>query len=252
MTASNALQETFVNRGAHAMFFLGKTIRFVMATVFLLLIRNNVTEVGGYSADAMIVFYLTYQTIDTLAQVFYRGVYEFGNSIRTGSFDGILTKPINALFTVLTGIPDVNDAFFFVISTAVSIYLVATADLSITLSSSLWYLFLLGISFLIATGIHIFVLCITLLTTDSNNVMFTYRDVSRLGQFPITIYGELIRFSLFFIIPIGLMVTIPAQVLLNLELTYSILFTTLFGIAFFTASIQTWNWTLKKYSSASS
>lgn len=234
------------------MFFLGKAIRFVIATVFLLLLRANIKELGGYSADAMIVFYVTYQLVDTAAQVFYRGVYEFGGAIRNGSFDGTLTKPINALFNVMTGMPDINDAIFLVVATGVSIYLVASAQVTITITSFLLYLFLLGISFVIATGIHIFILCITLLTTDSNNMIFMYRDVSKLGQFPVTIYYELIRLGLFFAVPIGLMVTIPAQVLLNLQPTYSILFTTVFGISFFFASLKNWNWALKRYSSASS
>lgn len=252
MTASAALQETFVNRGANLLFFLGKAVRFTIATIFLLLIRANVTEVGGYSANVLIVFYVTYQAIDVMAQVFYRGVYEFGDKIRTGNFDGILTKPVNALFNVLTGSPDINDAFFFVASTAVSIYLVATADLHITLASLLLYCFLLLNSFLIATAIHIFILCITLLTTDVDNVIFMYRDISKLGQFPVTIYFSWLRTALFFIVPIGLMVTIPTQVLVQLQPSYSIVFSSLFGVGFFLLSVKTWDWAVKKYSSASS
>ena len=252
MTAANAFQETFINRGANALFFLGKTIRFTMATVFLLLLRENIAHIGGYSADMMIVFYITYQTIDTLAQVFYRGVYEFGNTIRTGTFDGVLTKPINALFNVMTGSPDINDVVFLVFSTGLSIYLLLTSNLNITSTSVFVYLFLLLNSFVITTAIHFFILCITMLTTDVDNVIFMYRDISKLAQFPVTLYGQPLRLALFFVVPVGLMVTVPAQVLLNVPPTVTVFATTLIGWSFLGLSFYAWNWSLKRYSSASS
>ncbi|MDQ3008285.1 MAG: ABC transporter permease [bacterium] len=252
MTALNALQETFINRATNVLFFLGKSYRFAMMIVFLLLLRDNINGIGNYTADQMIVFFITYQIVDVVMQVFFRGVYEFGGLVRSGMFDGYLTRPINPLFSVLTGTPDFNDAVFLVPTTLVSIYLIAQADLSITLAGVIWYLLLLLNSFVVGTALHIMIISFTLLTTDVDNVVWMYRDLSRIGQFPISIHFEVIKFILFFMVPIGFMFTVPAQVLLGAPLSHSIVLTVTFTVGFFWLSLQFWKWSLKRYSSASS
>jgi ABC-2 type transport system permease protein len=195
---------------------------------------------------------LTFHFVETLGQVFYRGVYEFGKLIRQGSFDGLLTKPVNTLYSTMTGHPDINDVVFLLLSGSLSMYLLTRIEITFTVTSFGLFLILLLNSFLILTGIHIFVMCFTLLTTDVDNIMFMYRDFSRLGQFPITIYHQVLSGFLFFIVPLGFMYTIPSQVLLGRTPHFSILATMAFGIAFFWLSLQAWKVTLKKYSSASS
>ncbi|NCN82577.1 MAG: hypothetical protein GW947_01295 [Candidatus Pacebacteria bacterium] len=51
LTAANALQIAFVNRGTNLFFLLGKAFRFFMGLLFLLLIKRTVSTVGGYSSD---------------------------------------------------------------------------------------------------------------------------------------------------------------------------------------------------------
>ena len=64
------------------------------------------------------------------------------------------------------------------------------------------------------------------------------------------IYLEPAKTLLFFVIPIGLMITVPAQVLMNLQTSQSILLTTSIGIGFLLISLKIWRWSLKNYSSA--
>lgn len=252
MTAFNALEETFIDRWTNAIFFLGKAIRFMIMLMFLLLLRQNVQDIGGYNSAEILVFFVTYQFIDTLAQTLYRGVYTFGNDVRSGKFDGTLTRPLNVLFSVLTGQPDINDALFLIPSAAVSVYLLAGAGLDITSWSVLLYVALLINSMVLATALHILIVSITVVTTDIDNVVWMYRDVTRLGQFPVTMYFELIRLALFFFIPVGMMFTIPSQVLFNSVPSYSLVLVTGFTVIFFWISMRIWNAAVKTYSSASS
>lgn len=252
MTALNALQMTFVNRWANVLFVIGKSVRLIIMLTFLWLLKNNVNSVAGYSAAQMLVFYVTYQFLDTLLQVFYRGAYTFGNKVRDGSLDGILSRPINPLFRILTGEPDINDAIFIIPSTILSFYIIFTSGVEISIMSSFFYCLLLINSFVIGTALHIFIVGLTLVTTDVDNIMWLYRDVSRLGQFPVNIYFEGIRLALFFLVPIGFMITIPAQVLIQTPPSYSLILATLVGATSLFLSLRFWNSALKKYNSASS
>jgi ABC-2 type transport system permease protein len=251
-TAFNALQQAFINRGSNVLFLFGKVIRLSMSLLFLWLIRENVHVFAGYTTDQMIVFFLTYQVVDIVSQVFFRGVYMFGEQVRTGEFDFLLAKPISPLFRSLTGLPDINDTIFLIPTLGVMTWILTQLDITITLSSLLWYGLLLINSFLIATALHILVLVMGILTTEVDGIIWLYRDLIRMGEFPITIYPELLRFALFFIIPVGFMVTIPAEVLLNTQPAYSALASLGFGVTFLWISLRVWTWSLKRYSSASS
>jgi len=252
MTAANALQQTFINRYSNLLFLLGKLLRFGTGLFFLLLLKEQNVSVAGYSSDEVILFFLTYQIVDTISQVFFRGVYFFSQQVRRGEFDFALAKPINPLFRSLTGTPDINDTIFLVPTVIACIWLGYSLDVSITATSLLLYVGLLLNSLLISTAIHILILSAGIITTDIDNLVWLYRDLSRLGQFPVTMYLVPLRFALFFLVPIGIMITVPSQVLLNHSPTISIAVASIFGVGFFLLSLKVWNWCLRKYSSASS
>ncbi len=248
--AGYALAETFINRWTNMLFFLGKAIRFGMLLFFLLILQHSLNGFAGYTTSQVIVFFLTYQFTDTLAQVFFRGVYEFSWQVRQGELDFYLSKPLHPLFRILTGRPDVIDACFITPTTIISIWLVAQLHLTITFSSLITYLFLLLNSFLLATALHIFVICLGILTTEVDHTIMLYRDLNTLTRFPVDIYREPMRTILFFLVPVGLMNTIPAQVLLNLPPTYTVLLSCIVGVLFFILSLLTWKISIKKYTSA--
>ncbi len=248
--ASYAFQETFLNRWTNGLFLFGKSLRFGMLLVFLFLLHQNITGIAGYSIDQVIVFYLTYQFLDTFSQIIYRGVYSFSSSVRTGELDFYLSKPINPLFRILTGKPDILDVVFFFPTTAVSIWIMMHLDLHITITSVVTYFALLINSFLIVSAFHILVVSLGVLTTEVDNAIMLYRDFTNLSRFPVNIYGEPFRTILFFVIPVGLMNTVPAQVLLNHQPSVGILMTVLIGMGFFFLSLRVWAWAIKNYTSA--
>lgn len=252
LNASNALQVTFVNRGSNLLFMMGKIIRLTMSLLFLFLIKQQISHFAGYTTHQVIIFFLTYQFIDVLAQIFYRGAYVFRDKIVSGEFDFTLIRPISPLFQVLTGKPDVNDAIFIIPTTVASVWIALSLNLQFSWTNFGWYLVLLINSFLIATALHIMVLVMGILLKEVDGFMWTYRDLMQLARFPVNIYLEPLRWALFFVVPVGMMITIPAEVLLGLRPTYSLAIVGLIGPLFLIFSLRLWQWSLKKYASASS
>src|SRR5260221_9714535 len=248
--AQYAIAETFLNRGTNILFMTGKVIRFAMLFFFLILIRQNIQHFAGYSTDQIIIFFLTYQFLDTVSQVIYRGVYEFSWQVRSGELDFYLAKPISPLFRILTGRPDVLDAIFLIPTTALSIWIAAHLGQSFTLSSVLLYLALVINGFLIVTSLHILVVCLGVVTTEVDNAIMLYRDMNSLARFPVDVYKEPFRTILFFVVPIGMMNTIPSEALLNVKLTYTLPIVFGVGLGFFLISMLVWKLSLKKYTSA--
>lgn len=252
IAAINAWQEVFINRGSSILFLIGKGLRFAMMLFFLLIVHQNVRNFAGYTTDQVIVFFLTYQLVDLISQIFFRGVYMFSNEVRTGEFDFTLIKPLNPLFKSLTGRPDINDTIFLIPTIGVTLLIISQLSLEISLLSIGWYLVLLINSLVIATALHILVLVVAILTTEVDGIIWMYRDLIRLGQFPTTIYPELLRFALLFIVPVGAMITIPAEALMTISSVDKIVGAFVISGAILIVSFLLWNWSLKRYSSASS
>lgn len=251
-TSAFELQEALLHRGTSLIFMTGKIFRLLMMLLFLWLIQTKVKSMAGYNSQEILVFYLTYNLVDLLAQILYRGVYDFGPKVRDGAFDYYLAKPISPLFQALATKTDPIDTLLFLPNLLLTIAIISQLQLSITIFSVLLYLALFLNSFMIATGIHTLVLSLGILTTEVDNTIWLYRDISKLAQFPATIYLEPVRLVLFFLVPVGMMITIPAQILLNRPPTFSLPIVTIFSLFFLITSLKIWRWSLKQYSSASS
>lgn len=250
--AVNALQETYNNRFTNILFFIGKILRFCLFLLLLFAIKNNIPTIGHYNSSDLLVFFLVFNWIDTLAQLLFRGVYTFSQQIKSGEFDFDLIRPIKPLFRALFGKPDINDAVFVIPITITSVYLLRNELGAVTLAQWLWFSILVVNGLLIATSFHIFVLCLGILTTEVDNAIMLYRDTTNFARFPVDIYQGVIRMLFVTVLPVGIMITVPAQVLTGTQLIISIPLSILVGGSFFTLSIITWKKALKEYSSASS
>lgn len=250
--AVNALQETYINRFSNLLFLLGKALRFGLFLLLMVSFQNNLTSIGTYSSDDLLVFFLVFNWIDTVAQLLYRGVYTFSSKIRTGEFDFDLVKPLNPLFKALFGKPDINDAIFLVPITIISIYLLRSTLLEVSVGQWLLFAVLVFNGLLIATSFHIIVLCLGILTTEVDNAIMLYRDTTNFARFPVDIYEGVTRLLFITVLPVGIMITLPAQVLVGAPLLLSIPISLLVGLGFFSFSVLLWKQVLKQYSSASS
>ena len=135
--------------------------------------------------------------------------------MRSGEFDFFLIRPISPLFRSLAGSPDFNDVLLFIPLTIFSAWYIAVALPHLTLQHVMLYLLLLANGLLISLAFHIFVLCVGIVSTEIDNTIMLYRDLSKMGQFPMEIYREPLRGIITFVIPVGIMMSVPAKVLLS-------------------------------------
>lgn len=249
--AISSVQRQFFSRFGAALFILGKTLRFFIFLVFLLVLVGRTNTLAGFTVWQVVFFYLTFNFIDTLTQLLYREVYRFRWKIVRGDFDLDLVKPSNVLFRVLTGGADVLDLFMLIPFTIGLVF--AAGKLSgITLAGIFLYIILLFCGFIIATAFHIGVLALGVITTEIDHAIMIYRDLTQMGRVPVDIYNEILRAIITFIIPVGIMMTWPAKALMGLLSIQSAVAAFLLSVFFFMLSIFLWKYALTKYSSASS
>lgn len=248
---SYSFMTMLTTRFSFSLFLIGKILRFAFFFMFLILIVSRTKVLVGYNFYQMALFVLTYNLIDTGVQLLFREVYRFRPLVVSGNFDLVLVKPFNPLFRVLAGGADVVDLFMLIPFSLGVIYLMGKVG---TLSSIgvILYLLLVFNGFLIATAFHIAVLALGILTTEIDNTIMLYRDITRMGMVPIDIYRQPLRAFLTFILPVGIMMTFPAKVLMGLLSWQGVVISFVVGGLLFWLSLKFWRYSLRQYASASS
>lgn len=239
-----------VSRMGGMLFVFGKILRFSFFLFFLLMLTGQTKALAGYSVYEVMLFYLTFNIVDTVSQLFFREVYRFRQLVITGNFDMVLIKPINPLFRSLLGGADPFD-----VVTLIPLFIFTgwvISQLNPTPLGIGMYLLLLLSGLFVAASFHIFVLALGILTTEIDHAVMIYRDMTSTGRVPIDIYREPIRSILTFVVPIGVMMTFPVKALLGTLGIWSIICSFIIAILFVWVSIQFWRYSLRYYSSASS
>lgn len=251
LLSSFSFRSFFVSRIGAMLFLLGKVLRFVFFGLFLLFLVLKTKLLSGYNFWQVLLFYLTFNFIDSTVQMLYRDVYRFRTQIITGSFDLVLVKPVNPLFRSLFGWTDVLD-LITLLPFIILIGFVMTKIPGITPIGLASYIVLIINALIIATSFHIIVLSLAILTTEIDHTIMLYRDLTGMGKIPITIYSEPIRFFITFVIPVGIMMSYPVESLLgklNFNNTFPVIGITAVLLMF---SLFLWQYAIKYYTSASS
>jgi len=247
----NAAQITIASRFGALIFLLGKFLRFGFFFFFLSVLLSRANNLAGYNATQVFFFYLSFNLIDSIPQLLFREVYRFRQQVLSGSFDYYLVKPISVLFRSLFGGSDLLDIPLTIII-IVLLFIVGAHLHGITLLTVFAYICLLINAIFIATAFHIGVLCLGVLTTEVDNAIMLYRDFTQMGRFPIDIYKEPLRGVLTFIIPVGIMMTVPPKVLMGIFTWNIVAISFTIGIILFLFSVFLWKYALRTYASASS
>lgn len=248
--SKNAFLIMLARKGLFMVFLIGKIIRFAFFFAFLFFLVTGSKEIAGYNVTQAIFFYLTFNVVDIISQFLFREVYRFRQLLVSGDFDLVLSKPISPLFRVLMGGTDVID-LVTIPPLLLAVYYVG-AQLSPSAIQVVYYLFLIVNGLIIATAFHIAVLSLGVLTLEIDHSIMIYRDMTALGALPIDIYREPLRSILTFVVPVGVMVTLPAKALMGLVSMRGVLLSAIFGICLFVLSRKLWDFSLKRYTSASS
>lgn len=231
-------------------FMLGKIIRFLVFFLFLYFLVSKTRLLAGYNFSQTAIFFLTFNFIDNLSQFLFREVYRFRPLVITGQLDGILLKPHHPFLRILVGGIDILDAILIIPYSLLLLYFLLKTGANFL--NIIHYSLLIINSLIIATGFHIIVLSLGVLTTEVDHTIMIYRDISRMVAMPVDIYKEPLRSILTFVIPVGIMMTIPVKALLGL-LTWKIaLLSFLISFIFIIFSLSLWNIALKKYQSVGS
>jgi ABC-2 type transport system permease protein len=246
----NSFETIFSTRAGMLIFIFGKLFRLFLYLGFIYFLFSGIKQIANFSKDQILFFLITFMFLGSVGQMFFRAVYQFRSRIVSGDFDFDLAKPISPIFRNLFGGFDLLDLL------TMPVLFGLLAKIIVNLNFSIWqlavYILLCVNSLLIIGAIHVLVLALGVLKTEVDNAIMLYRDIETMGRFPVDIYKTPLREILTFVVPVGVMFTVPAKVLLGLTDPLGIIASLAVGIVSLIISLKFWNLAVKKYSSASS
>ena len=250
LISANAGSSALHTRYGAVMFTTGKILRILTFSYFLYLLVSRTQTLSGYTVVQTIFFFLVFNVIDTAAQFLFRDVYRFRSKVVTGDLDWYFIKPLNPLLRSLFGGIDIMDFAILVPFTGLTIWFIPRVSAGPV--QSLLFIFLIANSLLLSAAFHIFVLGLGITTIEVDHAVMIFRDLTSMGRIPIDVYRYPINVVLTTIVPIGVMMTIPAKALMGLASPTIVIFSFAISLLAFYLSLRYWRYAVTQYSSASS
>ena len=235
-------------------YLLGKLVRIGFFLFFLFSIFKHTDALVGYTLPEVALFFLTFNIVDIVAQLFFRGIYGIRSLIREGDFDYFLIQPTNVLFRVAFHTVDFLDIVTILPVAAITFYVLRHMGGGAIIPPIRWILYILLTlnGLIIAFAIHIVVASLAVLTQELENTIWIYRDLMTLGRFPSDIYDSPMRGILTFIVPVAVMVSFPAKAFLGRLEPLWLLHAFFMAVASLVLSLRFWRFAIRRYTSVSS
>jgi ABC-2 type transport system permease protein len=225
----------------------------VMQFIFINVMYGQASQIVGWNKWDMVVLIGTNHIISQLFEaLFYDNCTKLVDQIRQGDLDFNLIKPINTQFLISLRYTDYASMLNSTLGIGIVLY--GLHRLKETPS----FLDVLLFAGLVLNGILIYYAILFILSVwtfwigRSNNLMELYWQFGQFSRYPGDIYPWLLRRFFMTMIPMLVVSTFPAAVLLHKLGGGPVLYAFALGLCFLALTVWVWNRGLKRYSSASS
>lgn len=252
--ARASLQKDLAYRANFWISLLHSCINLAVGVFSLQILFHQIDSLKGWSQAEALSLLGVYLVISSLRGLFIGPSLEalagIGQEIWSGNFDFSLLKPIPVQFMVSFRFWNFYALLDLILGSAVLVFANMQGS---TLAIQNILLFLIGLICAVVI-LYAVLLAFTALTFWSPGFLFTwvFDALFQLARYPVTIYPPWLRMILTWIIPVGMMTTIPTQVLHG-KVPWEIIGWSALAAAFLLC-VSSWffNRAVKRYSSASS
>ncbi len=256
----NALQRELQFRSNFFTTLLTRGFWFAMQLVLFDLIYRQVPSINDWSRGQYFGFMATVMLVNSLVEMFFMpNCAQFSELIRTGNLDFALVKPIDTQFLISFEKMDLAMITQVGLGAGLLGYALNLDGTSVSIGNAIIYLLLIASATGFFYSLMISLACTSLFFGRNQSLLDFWFYITVFARYPSTIYsgsptGEVIRFVFSYLLPILLVVTVPARVLMSMVIEPNWLsgLTLFTGIASVLLSRVIFKWSLRFYRSASS
>lgn len=235
---------------------LGMVSFIAVQAVGLLSIRllyNYIPDIAGWTFNELLLIYGLFQIPRGVDHLLTDNLWLVSNLVRKGTFDQILTKPLNPLFHVISQRFQLEALGELLLGVAILVYVFPLLAIRLSLGQTAILLVFILIGSLIYTSIKLFATTLSFWFKNSFPIMVTVYDMALFTQRPLAIYPLALQFILSYVIPFAFTAYFPAVYLLqDVAVTELLLQAAVVTLILLVGSYRFWILGLSQYESAGS
>jgi len=236
------------------MVFFADGMLFIMQLLAFEAIYSQVDGIGGWSRGQMIIFVGTFSIINALNMlIYFFGIVDIPGKIKRGDLDQYLTKPVNPLLRLTFESINPGSIPLVVMSVIIVSYGVSVAGVRVSFLQALGYAALVILMTILWYDMELIFRSITFLVISSDGIQRLEEQLIELNfKIPGVLYKGIFKILFYFLLPYGVMSTIPTQFITQ-SISAGGIITACGTVVLFTAfALWLWKFGLKHYKSASS
>jgi ABC-2 type transport system permease protein len=234
-------------------FFVDGTL-FLMQLLLYQAIYSQVDTIGGWERGEMIIFIGTFSLINALNMViFFFGTNDIGVKIKNGDLDHYLTKPVNPLLRLSLENVDPGSIPLIFASIIIILYGVNNLKIVVTPGKFIAYFLFVLLMTLLWYDLMVISRTISFFTISAVNMGLLSDTVLELCmKIPGTLFHGIYKVIFYFILPYGIMSTLPTEFIAGKLSQAGITYGCLIVVLFTAFTLWFWKLGVKNYKSASS
>jgi ABC-2 type transport system permease protein len=179
------------------------------------LIYNYIPDIAGWSFNELLLIYGLFQIPRGIDHLFTDNLWMVSNMVRKGTFDQILTRPLNPLFHVVAQRFQIEAFGELLLGIGILLYVFPMLGIQLVPLQLLILVVFILIGSFIYTAIKLFATTLSFWFKNSFPIMVTIYDMALFTQRPLAIYPLAMQFLLSYIIPFAFTAYFPAVYLLR-------------------------------------
>lgn len=234
---------------------IGVLVQMILPVILINVVFRFSGSLSGWSRNEAMIVLAAYMFVEGLSWATHAFVGGFKMSIRAGTFDSTLVKPMDTQFLASISRADPEDWMRLV--TATIVFVMAVRNLSFTFGTFLvnffFFFILLLAAYLIVYSLSLLVATLSIWFTEVRALFTIIDNTVKMSRYPTDIYfPNAVRIVFSTVLPITFISTVPAKIFLFGPRLDLIVYSFIVTIIFFIGSRKFFHYGLKHYSSASS
>lgn len=247
VASAMAYRANFVVEGVMSLIWMANTL------VPLIVLYSTRAEVAGWTAPQALVVMAYFMAIHAVIEgMISPSLVELVERIRTGAFDYVLLKPIDAQAMVSASRYEPWKVFELIGSVIVLGYALPRLSHTPSLAEAGLGLLLFVTGVIATYALWIICAAASFWVVRLDNLMYLLSSIFDTARWPVQVFSGAWRFVFTFVVPIAVMTTYPAMALLGLLDARTALATIAGSLALLVLSRLIWRTAIRSYTSASS
>ena len=231
---------------------IGDIVWYATQIIMFEIIYSQTNNIAGWTLDETRVFLGIIFIADAIYMIlFHQNIDIFSEKIRKGDLDLLLTKPVESQFFVSLQMVSITYIPNLLIGLAWLIWSFGKVP-DVSYFNLIWLLLLVPCAALVVYATRFMFATTALFLTRAENVQYLWFQLYKLGQRPDSVYPMWLRYILVSAIPMAIVASLPARIVVKNESPLLALWIVLMTVFLLWCSHLYWNFGLKRYTSASS